>query len=148
MTHASPVPTVGSGSEWFGPHRRDGGRNARIHRAFRGYRRNDPLPERGGADHRGARLAGRSGHVRCSVACPIQTSVSFVGAGTATHLGHVTTVGAVVFTGADSTCPGRIANVNTETLTDDDGDTLTITSQDVGCPIGPGQFHGTGEWTV
>jgi hypothetical protein len=27
-------------------------------------------------------------------------------------------------------------------------DTLTITSQDVACPIGPGQFQGSGHWSV
>jgi len=38
--------------------------------------------------------------------------------------------------------------VNTEILTDAHGDTLTIVSQDVSCPTGPGQFNGTGAWTV
>jgi hypothetical protein len=41
-----------------------------------------------------------------------------------------------------------VANVNTETLTAADGDTLTLTSDDVACPIGPGVFHGSGNWVV
>jgi hypothetical protein len=77
-----------------------------------------------------------------------QTTISFDGSGVATYMGHVTNLGAVVFTGPGSSCPGGIANVNTEVLTDNHGDTLTISSLDVGCPIGPNQFRGTGRWTV
>jgi len=76
------------------------------------------------------------------------TTVSMVGSGIASHMGRITNVGQVVVTGPDGSCPGGIANVNTETLTAADGSTLTIASQDVGCPTGPGQFRGAGTWTV
>jgi hypothetical protein len=79
------------------------------------------------------------------------TSASFAGNGSATHLGRVTTVGNAVVTGLTNTiCPAGFANtnVNTETLTAANGDTLTIASDDEGCPTGPGQYHGTGHWTV
>lgn len=83
-----------------------------------------------------------------SAAFTSQTTVSFLGSGTATHMGRITIVGTVVLNGPDGSCSGGIANVNTETLTDRDGDTLTISSQDVACPTGPNQFRGTGQWTV
>jgi hypothetical protein len=100
-------------------------------------------PAFAGTDHHPfkAKLSG-------SMAMTSQTTVSFVGSGTATSMGHITNVGNVAFTGSDSNCPGSITNVNTETLTDNHGDTLTIASLDVACPIGPGQVHGTGHWTV
>jgi hypothetical protein len=80
-----------------------------------------------------------------------QTTGSFAGTGTATHMGRVTTVGNAVVTGITTTiCPDGFANtnLNTETLTAANGDTLTIASADEGCPTGPGQYHGTGQWTV
>jgi hypothetical protein len=77
-----------------------------------------------------------------------QTTVSFNGSGNATHMGRITNIGTVNLTGPDASCDGGIANVNTELLTDEHGDTLTIVSQDVSCPTGPGQFSGTGRWTV
>jgi hypothetical protein len=76
------------------------------------------------------------------------STVSFLGSGTATHMGRITNVGTVVVTGPTGSCSGGNANVNTETLTDPNGDTLTISSQDVACPTGANQFHGTGQWTV
>ena len=63
-------------------------------------------------------------------------------------MGHITNVGTAVITGPDSSCPGGVANVNTETFTNNDDDTLTIVSQDVACPEGPAKYHGTGNWTV
>jgi hypothetical protein len=83
-----------------------------------------------------------------SAAFTSPSTVLFLGSGTATLMGRITNVGNVVLNGPDVTCSGGIATVNTETLTDPDGDTLTISSQDVACPTGPYQFHGTGEWTV
>ena len=77
-----------------------------------------------------------------------QTTTSFAGAGIATQMGTVSTEGHADLTGSDSSCPGGVANVNVETLTAANGDKLTITSQDVACPTGPGQYHGTGHWTV
>jgi hypothetical protein len=77
-------------------------------------------------------------------------SFTFTGSGFATHMGAISTAGQAVVEGPDITqCAGGIANVNTETLTsDEDGSSLTIRSHDVGCPIGPGQFHGHGHWSV
>jgi hypothetical protein len=77
-----------------------------------------------------------------------EDTVSFVGSGSATQMGHITTQGHVALIGPDGSCAGGIANVNSETLTDNDGDTLTVTSQDVSCPIGTGRYHGTGGWSV
>jgi hypothetical protein len=74
-------------------------------------------------------------------------TISFVGSGSATRMGHITNHGTIVISGNGS-CPGGKTNTNTETLTDNDGNTLTITSQDVGCPVSPGLFHGMGNWTV
>lgn len=77
-----------------------------------------------------------------------ETTVSFSGSGTGTRMGHTTNDGSVVLTGPDSSRPNGVANVNREKLTNNDGDTLTIMSQDVSCPIGSGQYHGTGQWIV
>jgi hypothetical protein len=80
-----------------------------------------------------------------------QTSATFTGTGNATHLGQITTVGDAVVTGVSETpCGGLDANtnVNTETLTAANGDTLTIASDDIGCRTGQYQYHGTGNWTV
>jgi hypothetical protein len=76
------------------------------------------------------------------------TTTTFAGTGRASHLGRITTSGYADITGSDSSCPGGVANVNTETLTAANGDTLTIVSDDVACPTGPNQYHGTGHWTV
>ena len=77
-----------------------------------------------------------------------QATTSFAGAGVASHMGRIVTAGHADITGFDSSCPGGVANVNTETLIAANGDKLTIASQDVACPTGPGQYHGTGQWTV
>jgi hypothetical protein len=76
------------------------------------------------------------------------TIVVFAGAGNATRLGRVTTAGQALIIGPSDTCTGGIANIHTETHTNNDGDTVTISSDDVSCPIGPGVYHGTGAWTV
>jgi hypothetical protein len=72
----------------------------------------------------------------------------FGGTGTATHLGQGTNTGHSVITGPDTSCPGGLANINTETLAAANGDTLTITSNDVACPTGPLAFSGSGHWVV
>lgn len=76
------------------------------------------------------------------------TTTEFSGNGTATHMGRITTSGHVNITGSDSSCPGGVANLHVEVLTAANGDTLTIASNDVACPQGPGRYHGTGQWTV
>ena len=64
-------------------------------------------------------------------------------------MGRIVTVGHALVTGFDNTnCAGGVANTNVETLTAANGDTLTITSADVACPTGPGEYHGTGHWVV
>ena len=86
-----------------------------------------------------------AGHVEM----PVFGAPVFAGGGQATHMGRVATDGYAFITGPDeTTCPGGLANVHVETLTAAAGDTLTITSLDVACPVGPAQFDGTGHWTV
>ncbi len=72
----------------------------------------------------------------------------FNGTGIATHLGRSTNEGYVVFTTASSSCAGGVPNDNYETLTAANGDSLTIVSHDVACPIGPNQYHGSGDWEI
>jgi hypothetical protein len=76
------------------------------------------------------------------------TTVAFGGKGIATSLGSSANQGYAVITGPDGSCPGGIANINYETLTAANGDSLTITSQDVACPVSPKVLHGTGQWVV
>jgi hypothetical protein len=76
------------------------------------------------------------------------TSATFSGTGTATYLGASTNQGNSVVTGPDSSCPGRLANNHYETLMAANGDTLSLISYDVACPMSPGQFHGIGHWVV
>jgi hypothetical protein len=72
----------------------------------------------------------------------------FSGTGISSHLGKGTNEGYVVFTTAPVSCAGGVPNDNYETLTAANGDSLAIVSHDVGCPIGPGEYHGTGHWEV
>jgi hypothetical protein len=78
------------------------------------------------------------------------TSGELVGAGSASHMGSITNAGHVQAypDQPSSSCPNGFVSVNTETLTAANGDRLTLTSQDVACPQGPGQFQGSGDWTV
>ena len=86
-----------------------------------------------------------SGHMEM----PIPGSAVFDGAGHANHMGRIGTEGHALITGLDeSSCDGGLANVHVETLTSANGDTLTITSHDVACPLGLGKFQGSGHWTV
>ena len=75
-------------------------------------------------------------------------TVTFSGTGISTHLGRGTNEGHIQITGPDSSCPGGLANVNNETPTAANGDSLMLTSYDVACPTTPGVFHGTGHWVV
>jgi hypothetical protein len=48
-----------------------------------------------------------------------------------------------------ASCPRGFANINIETLTAANGDTLVLTGDhDEACPTGPNAVHGTGDWTV
>ena len=76
------------------------------------------------------------------------TTVAFQGTGISSHLGRGTNQGGLVVTGLDNTCPGGLANVNTETLTAANGDTITLSSHDVACPVAPGVYEGSGHFTV
>jgi len=77
------------------------------------------------------------------------TTALFTGTGIASHLGRSTNVNHITVTGPATSCPGGFANVNVETLTAANGDTLVLTGpHDVGCPTRPGVVHGTGDWTV
>ncbi len=73
---------------------------------------------------------------------------TFVGSGNASHLGAITTVGGAIVSGLSAACDNGLANTNFETMTAANGDQLSISSDDVGCPTGPLQFHGIGAWTV
>lgn len=63
-------------------------------------------------------------------------------------MGRITSDGHANISGSGDSCAGGLANVNVEVLTAANGDTLTVTSDDVACPTGPGQYHGTGQWQV
>jgi hypothetical protein len=76
------------------------------------------------------------------------TTALFTGTGIARYLGRSTNVNHITVSGPAS-CPGGFANINVETLTAANGDTLVFTGdRDQGCPTGPNAVHGTGEWTV
>ncbi len=76
------------------------------------------------------------------------TTALFTGKGIATHLGSSTNENHITVSGPSS-CPGGFANINVETLTAANGDTLVLTGDhDQACPTGPNAFHGTGHWTV
>ena len=78
-------------------------------------------------------------------------STAFVGSGNASHMGRISTSGHADHFVGDPSCPGGIGNTNTEVLTAANGDTLTIVSNDVACPVGDPtlqQYHGTGHWSV
>jgi hypothetical protein len=74
----------------------------------------------------------------------------FNGRGIATHLGQSTNEGHVVFTGGLPSCDGGILNNNTEILTAANGDSLTLVSHDLACPIPNmnGWYHGVGHWEI
>jgi len=72
----------------------------------------------------------------------------FSGTGSTTQLGRTTIEGYSVFVAGSPNCSGGIPNDNYETLTAANGDSLSIVSHDVACPIGPYQYHGTGNWVV
>ena len=76
------------------------------------------------------------------------TTLAWSGSGIATQMGPVSLVGSVVVTGTTDACPGGLPNINAVTLTAPNGDTLTLTSADVACPISETAVHGTGHWTV
>ncbi len=75
-------------------------------------------------------------------------TVAFSGTGISSHLGRGANHGIAVITGPDSSIPGGLDNINTETYTAANGDTLTLTSQDVAIPVAPGVLRGIGQWTV
>ena len=82
-----------------------------------------------------------------------QTTGTFAGSGTASHMGAISNGGGVTafFDQPSDTCPNGFRSVNTETFTAANGATLSIQSADVTCPVGPqspGQFRGTGQWRV
>jgi hypothetical protein len=77
------------------------------------------------------------------------TTALFTGTGVASHLGRSTNVNHITVSGPATSCPGGFANINVETLTAANGDTLVLTGDhDVGCPTVPGVVHGTGDWIV
>lgn len=85
---------------------------------------------------------------RGQIAFTGETTTAWSGVGVALHLGTAAGAGSMAVIGPDESCPGGLANVNTATLTGANGDTLTLTSIDVACPISGYELHGTGHWTV
>jgi len=84
-----------------------------------------------------------------SAAFTSPTTTAFSGSGIATEMGAIVDAGTVQITGSDDpSCAGGIPNVHVEVLTAANGDRLRISSNDVACPVGPGQYHGTGTWVV
>jgi hypothetical protein len=72
----------------------------------------------------------------------------FTGTGIASHMGRSTNENHITVSGPAS-CTGGFANINVETLTAANGDTLVLTGdQDQACPTGPNAVHGTGHWIV
>jgi hypothetical protein len=79
------------------------------------------------------------------------TTALLTGTGHASHLGRSTNVNHITVSGPGSpgSCPGGFANINVETLTAANGDTLVLTGpHDQACPTGPNAVHGTGDWNV
>jgi hypothetical protein len=75
------------------------------------------------------------------------TDVYISGTGIATVMGQSTYSGHATATGTGS-CAGGFANDNYQTLTAANGDTLSLFSHDVACPVGGEYYHGTGHWVV
>ena len=76
------------------------------------------------------------------------TTALLTGTGIASYLGRSTNENHITVSGPAS-CPSGFANINIETLTAANGDTLVLTGDhDQGCPTGPNAVHGTGDWTV
>jgi hypothetical protein len=75
-------------------------------------------------------------------------TLHFSGTGFSALLGKGTNEGHVVFTSGTPGCAGGLPNDNYETLIGASGDSLMIVSHDVACPVGPNQYHGTGNWVV
>ncbi len=72
----------------------------------------------------------------------------FSGKGIFTQMGLVKNQGYVVFTTASADCAGGVPNDNYGTLTAANGDSLSIVSHDVACPIAPNLYQGSGNWEV
>ena len=68
-------------------------------------------------------------------------------AGPADQMGATTVHAVATVNGLGLTCLAGLANTNVVQISGADG-TLTLTSQDVGCPTGLISFHGTGAYTV
>lgn len=68
-------------------------------------------------------------------------------AGAADPLGATSVHAVATVNGVSLSCLAGLANTNVVTIAAADG-TLTLTSQDVGCPTGVGSFRGTGVYAV
>ena len=70
------------------------------------------------------------------------------GRGIATLMGRSTNQGYLVFTTVPVDCAGGVPSDNHETLTAANGDSLSIVSHDVACPVGQNLYQGSGYWEV
>ena len=85
-------------------------------------------------------------HYSGAAAFTSATTALFTGTGIASHLGRSTNENHITVSGPGS-CPGGFGNINVETLTAANGDTLVLTGDhDQACPTGPNAVHGTGHW--
>jgi hypothetical protein len=85
-------------------------------------------------------------HYSGTAAFTSATTALFTGTGIASHLGRSRNENHITVSGPGS-CPGGFANINVETLTAVNGDTLVLTGDhDQACPTGPNAVHGTGHW--
>jgi hypothetical protein len=80
-------------------------------------------------------------------AVPPNKIVFYDGSGSSNVMGPISTGAVATITGVSLSCLAGLVNTNVVTLTAADG-SLTLTSQDVGCPVGVLKFHGTGVYTV
>lgn len=81
-----------------------------------------------------------------SLAFTSSSTASFQGTGRMSLMGKASNVGVATVYGTDAS--GCLLNVNNERLIAANGDELEISSNDAGCPVSPGVYHGTGQWTV
>jgi len=90
-------------------------------------------------------------HITGAPAWTSPTTVETHGTGTATGVGRFTSSGQIVVDAPSGTCANgtpALPNVQTETLTAENGDQLVLRIVAVACAIAPNDFVGGGTWSV